>query len=103
MSLLAWGAAAGAAAATLKVNTTTDENVSGDHLCSLREAIAAANSPGTGSDCGTASGVSNTIVLGAGTYALSIASAGADDDATGDLNVTGATPLTIIGAALPRR
>ena len=42
--------------------------------------------------------MSNTIVLGAGTYTLSIAPAGADDDATGDLNVTGTTPLTISGA-----
>ena len=42
--------------------------------------------------------MSNTIVLAAGTYTLSIARAGADDNATGDLNVTGTTPLTIIGA-----
>ena len=91
--LLAWVSAASAVAATLKVNTTTDETTSGDQLCSLREAIAAANSPGTASDCGTAGSVSNTIVLGAGTYTLSIAPAGADDNATGDLNVTGTTPL----------
>jgi CSLREA domain-containing protein len=96
--VLAWGSVASAAAATLNVNTTTDETTSGDHLCSLREAIAAVNSPGTGSDCGTAGSASNTIVLGAGTYALSIAPAGADDNATGDLNVTGTTPLTITGA-----
>jgi CSLREA domain-containing protein len=94
--LLAWVSSASAAAATLNVNTTTDESTSGDHRCSLREAIAAANSPGTRSDCGTASSVSNTIVLGAGTYTLSIAPAGADDNATGDLNVSGA-PLTIVG------
>jgi CSLREA domain-containing protein len=96
--LLAWVSAASAAAATLNVNTKTDETTSGDHLCSLREAIAAANSPGTPSDCGVADSVSNTIVLGAGTYSLSIPAAGVDDDSTGDLNVTGATPLTIMGA-----
>jgi CSLREA domain-containing protein len=90
--------AVSAAAATLNVNTKTDETISGDHLCSLREAIAAANSPGIGSDCGIAGSVSNTIVLGAGTYTLSIAPAGTDDNATGDLNVTGTTPLTITGA-----
>ena len=95
--LLAWVCAAGAAAATLNVNTTTDETTSGDQLCSLREAIAAANSPGTPSDCGIASSVSNTIVLGAGTYTLSIAPAGTDDNATGDLNVTGTAPLAIVG------
>ena len=96
--LLAWVSAAGAAAATLDVSTTTDETTSGDHMCSLREAVAAADSPGIGSDRGTADSVSNTIVLGAGTYRLSIAPAGLDDNATGDLNVTGTTPLTIIGA-----
>jgi hypothetical protein len=42
--------------------------------------------------------VSNTIVLGADTYTLSIAPAGADDNVTGDLDVTGTTPLTISGA-----
>ena len=96
--LLAWNSAASAAAATLKVNTTADVTTSGDGSCSLREAIAAANSPGAASDCGTADSVSNTIALGAGTYTLSIAPAGADDNATGDLNVTGTAPLTIIGA-----
>ena len=96
--LLAWVSTARAVAATLKVNTTADETTSGDGLCSLREAIAAANSPGTASDCGTADSVSNTIVLGAGTYTLSIAPTGADDNTTGDLNVTGTTPLEIIGA-----
>src|SRR5436305_12777851 len=64
--LMAWGSAASAAATTLSVNTTTDEITPGDHLCSLREAIAAANSAGTGSDCGTASSLSNTITLGKG-------------------------------------
>ena len=96
--LLAWVSTARAVAATLKVNTTADETTSGDGLCSLREAIAAANSPGTASDCGTADSVSNTIVLGAGTYTLSIAPTGADDNTTGDLNVTGTPPLEIIGA-----
>ena len=96
--LLVSVSATGAAAATLDVNTTADETTSRDHMCSLREAVAAANSPGTASDCGTADSVSNTIVLAAGTYELSIAPAGADDNATGDLNVTGTTPLTIIGA-----
>ena len=81
--VLAWGSVASASAATLNVNTTTDETTAGDQLCSLREAVAAANSPGTASDCGTADSVSNTIVLGAGTYTLSIARRGADDNATG--------------------
>ena len=65
------------------ITTTADELTSQDGLCSLRDAVAAANSPGSASDCGSADGVSNTIVLGAGTYSLSIAPSGADDNATG--------------------
>ena len=96
--LLACVSAASAVAATLRVNTTTDGITSGGHVCSLRDAIAAANSLGAPSGCGMAGSVSNTIVLAAGTYTLSIAPTGADDNATGDVNVTGTTPLTIIGA-----
>jgi hypothetical protein len=95
--VLAWVSAASAAAATLTVHTTQDETTSGDHLCSLREAIGAANSPGTPSDCGIADSVSNTIMLGAGTYTLSVPPAGTDDNSSGDLNVTGTTPLAIVG------
>jgi CSLREA domain-containing protein len=87
-------------AATLRVTTTADELTSGDGACSLREAIAAANSPGSATDCGTASSTSNTIVLPAGHYALSIPATGADDNSSGDLNVTGHTPLTVSGAGL---
>jgi CSLREA domain-containing protein len=82
--------AEGAAAATLTVTTTTDETTSGDGSCSLREAIAAVNSPGSAGDCGTADASSNTIALGASTYTLS---------ASGQLSVTGAASLTVTGAS----
>jgi CSLREA domain-containing protein len=89
-----------AAAATLTVTTTRDELVAHDGRCSLREAIEAVEAPRTRTDCGRAGRGSNTIVLGSGRYVLSIPRAGAGDNASGDLNVDGAAPLTIIGAGL---
>ncbi len=87
-----------AAAATLSVTTTRDEFVAHDGRCSLREAVEAVESRGTRNDCGRGSRGSNTIVLGSGRYLLSIPRAGADGNASGDLNVNGAAPLTITGA-----
>ena len=81
-------AASSANAATLNVTTTNDETTPGDGQCSLREAIAAANAPGAAAgDCGTADPTSNTIVLGAHTYLLSIGFTPTDDQTTGDLDV----------------
>ena len=85
-------------AATLKVTTTTDELATGDGSCSLREAIFAVDFPGSVTDCGVADKKSNTIVLGAKQYGLSIGPFSGDDDTTGDLNVTGQTTLTISGS-----
>jgi CSLREA domain-containing protein len=60
-----------AAAATLTVTTFDDNSGSGDGLCSLREAIAAVDSPGTpGGDCQPAAFGANTIVIRAGTTVL---------------------------------
>jgi CSLREA domain-containing protein len=87
-----------AAAATLRVTTTRDELHGHDGSCSLREAIEAVDSPGRRNDCGRAGRASNTIVLDPGRYQLSIPPAGADDNTSGDLNVGGAAPLTIIGS-----
>jgi CSLREA domain-containing protein len=92
---LAFGGAS-AAAATLNVNTTQDELTPKDGHCSLREAISAANSPGTESDCGRADSGANTIVLPAGRYVLSLTGAGEDNNLTGDLDVR--APVTIVGA-----
>ena len=90
---------ASAGAATLVVNTTQDEMTPGDGLCSLREAIAEVNAPGTASDCGLADvGQANTITLGAQTYTLTIKPSGGDDNSTGDLDVAGSVSgLTISG------
>jgi CSLREA domain-containing protein len=87
---------AAADAATLRVTATSDEP--GNGRCSLREAIAAANSAGRRTVCGTASPRSNTIMLRSGRYMLSIARAGSDGNASGDLNLTGRERVTIIGA-----
>jgi CSLREA domain-containing protein len=98
LTCVALAGAAPVRAATLHVTTNADELTSHDGKCSLREALAAVNSPGTKTDCGTASSTSNTIVVSAGDYGLSIAPSGADGNRGGDLNVTGTTPLTIRGA-----
>jgi CSLREA domain-containing protein len=61
-----------AAAATLKVTTFDDSSGPGDGLCSLREAIAAVDSPGSaGTDCKPAAFGANTIVIPSGTSTLS--------------------------------
>ncbi len=96
LAVLAVGAAP-AGAATLTVTTTADSLAAGQ--CSLRKAVQAVDAPGTAiPDCGTASAVGNTIVLGPQTYTLSIAPSGADDSSTGDLNLTSSVAaLTITG------
>src|SRR5205823_3033076 len=66
------GATAGsAAAATVNVTTTFDDQSAGDGQCSLRKAIADVNSPGTSqTDCAPAAFGANTIVLPDGVYTL---------------------------------
>ena len=89
-----------ASAATITV-TTTGESTAGDGQCSLREAIGSVDDPATPSpDCTAPSFGSNTIVLPAGPpYTLSIKPLGADDNATGDLDIGELSgPLTIEGA-----
>jgi CSLREA domain-containing protein len=74
-------------AATFTVTKTADTNDGTcDADCSLREAIAAAN----------AAAGADTVTVPAGTYTLSIAGAGEDANATGDLDIT--DDLTITGA-----
>ena len=79
-----WLPAVRAAGFTVTKFTDTNDGVC-DADCSLREAIIAAN----------ANGEPDTITLGNGTYILSLAGAGEDEAATGDLDITG--PLTITG------
>lgn len=72
VTLLLVAGAGQAAAATLTVTTFDDSSGAGDGLCSLREAIAAVDSPGTaGTDCKPAAFGANTIVIPSGTSTLS--------------------------------
>lgn len=79
--------AARAHAATITVGTTSDDlTVNGN--CTLREAIKAANTNLAVDTCssGSASGT-DTVVLGANTYTLTILGAGETNNGTGDLNI----------------
>ena len=87
---------AGAAAATIPVTTSFDENGgSGSTGCALREAIMAANSDTAVGGCPAGSGV-DTVTVPGGTYALTIEGADEDFGQMGDLDVAG--PLTLTGA-----
>ena len=58
---------------TITVNTISDSSASGDGLCSLREAINNANSPGvdtTGGDCAVGIGTDTITFVVSGTIAL---------------------------------
>jgi CSLREA domain-containing protein len=82
-----------AGASTIPVNTFSDElNADGD--CSLREAIRAANTDTAVDACPAGSGA-DTITLPAGTYVLSLAPPGDDAAASGDLDVTSSSSVTI--------
>lgn len=89
-----------ARAATITPNTTADE-LDSDGNCSLREAIQAANTDSAVDACTAGSGA-DTIDVPAGTYALAIAGAGEDANATGDLDILPSV-LTIGGARLVLR
>jgi CSLREA domain-containing protein len=121
--VLTLAGAAAAEATTFKVNTTTDEMTPNDGKCSLREAVDAANHPGTRTDCGKANTFSNLILLrDKTTYVLSIPPVSeipptngvnntcinppppppppapkVDENASGDLCVTSTAGLTITG------
>jgi hypothetical protein len=62
--------------------------------------IATINAFGTTTVCGTADSSGNTIVLGPNPYTLSIQPNGADDNSTGDLDLTANIPTTIKGAGV---
>lgn len=88
--------AAPAGAATFTVNTTKDHAPHAGECasppvardCSLRQAVAMANSH-----------PNSTIVIPAGTYRLTIAPAGPDDNSTGDLNLTATATISGAGAS----
>src|SRR4051812_22876910 len=77
--------------------TITGDTVANDGQCSLREAVTAANSDSPAGGCPTGSGT-DTIILGAGPFALSRDGARENVNATGDLDVIAGSELTISGA-----
>jgi CSLREA domain-containing protein len=88
--------AASASAATIDVNTTTDEYLSGAG-CSLREAIDAANTDAAQGGCTTGeSGAQDTINVPSGIYMLTRGAPPEDTDFSGDLDVlSGHGPVLI--------
>ncbi|HEX3035768.1 MAG TPA: choice-of-anchor Q domain-containing protein [Thermodesulfobacteriota bacterium] len=82
-------------AAVITVDTTDDEFNDGTD-CSLREAIQAANTNADFGGCvGAGSYGTDTINLDAATYTLTLAGAGENANATGDLDIT--SNMTIEG------
>lgn len=96
--ILAAGRGVPARAATITVTTTLDQNSSSpaDLVCSLREALIAANSNVGVGACAAGSRGLDTILLAAGTYELSIAGADENLSETGDLDVL--ESVEIVGA-----
>jgi len=87
---------------TITVNSTDDSIAAGDNVCTLREAIIAANTnqrSGLGdSECDAGNAfVSDTIIVPPGTYTLAITGQGEEDGLQGDLDI--ATSMTIQGAS----
>ncbi|CAG0927929.1 hypothetical protein TFLX_00705 [Thermoflexales bacterium] len=84
-------------AATISVNTTTDElNTDGD--CSLREAIRAANLDQAVDACPAGNGA-DTITLPAGDYLFLLAGTSENAALTGDLDITGDVTIVGVGRA----
>ncbi len=81
------------ASSTINVNTYLDQYNSGAE-CSLREAIYASNTDTAFGGCAAGSG-SDTIILRAGDYHLTISEGSVDQTGKGDLDIT--DDLTISG------
>ena len=88
-------------AATISVNTTTDDNtVNGN--CTLREAIIAANTDAAVDACPAGSGADTITLASAATYSLSISVADASIGATGLPRITSAIILQGNGSTIRR-
>ena len=86
---------AAANATTIDVNTTDDTWGGSPATCSLREAITAANTDSSYDGCSQGSGA-DEIRLPAGTYKITIAGTGEDNNATGDFDIRGSNALSIV-------
>jgi len=87
---------------TITVSTFSDV-VANDGVCSLREAVTAANanapSGAAAGECPAGTTGTDTIQLPAGAYSLSIGPAGDDNNARGDLDILGNVNLVGLGGA----
>ena len=81
-------------AVTINVNTTADEYGGSPALCSLREAITAAQSDSSFDGCVAGSGA-DQVNLPAGEYKITRAGSEEDMNVTGDFDVVGTGALTI--------
>jgi CSLREA domain-containing protein len=96
--LFVWGAQPLQAQTTIIVTTTADDlAVNGN--CTLREALVAANTDTAMDGCPAGSDV-DTIVLGAGTYTLTLTGPGENHARSGDLDVTSVVGITGAGPAV---
>ena len=88
--------------ATITVDSTFDDfDLGPNGNCTLREAVRAANTNSAVDACSAgepAPGVTDRIVVPAGTYTLSIGSSGEDSAAEGDLDLTDAVEIEGAGA-----
>ena len=82
-------------AADINTIDTTNDDLTANGNCTLREAIQAANTDAAVDNCSAGSGA-DIIMLPAGVYTLTLPGNEENNNATGDLDVT--SPLTIIGA-----
>ena len=94
--LLMLRVARAAPATTISVTTFNDE-AADNGLCSLREAITAANTDAAFNGCPAGSGL-DTIVLAAGAYPLTITGTNENHNANGNLDIL--SPLIISGAGV---
>lgn len=99
--VLVLASASAAGATTINVTGTADENSSSPSnlICTLREAILAANGNLAVGACPAGTRALDTIVLPVGNYVLTIAGAGEDLAETGDLDLLGDTEIIGAGAA----
>ncbi len=93
--------AGSAHATTISVTGTADENSSSlpDVICTLREAVIAANTNAAVGACPAGSVSTDTIVLPAGAYVLTLAGTGEDAAQTGDLDLLGDVEVVGAGAS----
>ncbi len=97
VGLFAAALAPAAQALTIAVDTTDDDYGGAPGNCSLREAITAAQTDLGFGGCPAGSGA-DVVSLPAGTYRITRAGSGEDSNATGDFDVTGLSPLSILPA-----